>query len=71
LRQGIAENAIAHDGQEIRATASFGIATLDPGIPVEDCLERADKALYAAKSAGRNCSRAWAGETIASPPLAK
>jgi diguanylate cyclase len=71
LRLGIAANAIAHDGQEIRVTASFGIATLDPGIPVEDCLERADKALYAAKAAGRNCSCAWAGETVASPPLAE
>lgn len=69
LRQGIAENAVAHDGHEIRVTASFGIATLDPGISVEDCLERADKALYAAKSAGRNCSRAWAGETVVSPPV--
>jgi diguanylate cyclase (GGDEF)-like protein len=71
LRQGIAENAVVHDGQQIRATASFGIAALDPRIPVEDCLEHADKALYAAKAAGRNCSRAWSEGTITLPPLAE
>ena len=70
LRQGIAENAVSHDGNEIHVTASFGIATLDPAVSVEECLERADKALYAAKSAGRNCSSAWVGETVVSPPLA-
>ena len=60
LRRGIAENTVIHDGREIRVTPSFGIAALDAGVSVEDCLERADKALYAAKSAGRNCARAWA-----------
>jgi diguanylate cyclase (GGDEF)-like protein len=60
LREGIAENTVIHDGREIRVTASFGITMLDAGISVEDCLERADKAMYAAKSAGRNRARAWA-----------
>jgi diguanylate cyclase (GGDEF)-like protein len=59
LRMGIGENAILHEGREIRVTASCGIVALDPGVSVEDCLDRADMALYAAKSAGRNCSRAW------------
>ena len=30
LRQGIAENPVSHDGEEIHVTASFGIATLFP-----------------------------------------
>jgi diguanylate cyclase len=45
--------------QPIHVTASFGLALLDPGVPVETCIDRADKALYAAKAAGRNCVRVW------------
>jgi diguanylate cyclase (GGDEF)-like protein len=71
MRQGLAESPVTQDGQEIRVTASFGIATLDAGISVEECLDRADKALYAAKSAGRNCTRAWVGESVAAPPRAE
>ncbi len=32
---------------------------LDGHLPVEASLDRADKALYAAKAAGRNCVRVW------------
>jgi len=47
------------DGATLQATASFGVAELDPNLPVEAALDRADKALYTAKGAGRNCVRAW------------
>jgi GGDEF domain-containing protein len=47
------------DGTTIQVTASFGVAELDPNLPVEATLDRADKALYAVKGAGRNCTRAW------------
>ena len=47
------------DGSTIKVTASFGIAELDPGQPIEATLVRADKALYAAKKAGRNCVQIW------------
>lgn len=43
----------------IRISASFGLALLDPDIPVEASIDRADKALYAAKAAGRNCVQLW------------
>lgn len=46
-------------GATLQITASFGVAELDPNLPVEAALDRADKALYAAKGAGRNCARAW------------
>jgi len=44
-------------------TASFGVATLMPEVksPVE-LIDRADKALYAAKNGGRNCVRQWRPE---------
>lgn len=71
FRTSIAENPVVDSGYEIRFTASFGVAALDPTVSVEDCLERADKALYAAKSAGRNCSRAWADETLLQSPKAE
>lgn len=47
------------DGSTLRVTGSFGVAELVPDLPVEAVLERADKALYAAKEAGRNCVRNW------------
>lgn len=45
--------------EPIHVSASFGITILDPDISVEKSIDRADKALYAAKSAGRNCVRMW------------
>lgn len=59
LREGIAANSIHYEVQEIRITASFGLTLLDPDVSVEQTIERADRALYAAKSSGRNCSRVW------------
>lgn len=66
MREGLAATALAHEGvRPILATASFGIALLDPDVTVEDSIDRADKAMYAAKNAGRNCVRIW------DPSLAK
>ncbi|MDC8011208.1 GGDEF domain-containing protein [Tahibacter soli] len=38
----------------LRVTMSLGVAELQPGEPLEDCLRRCDQALYRAKDAGRN-----------------
>jgi diguanylate cyclase (GGDEF)-like protein len=60
VRQGIAATPIDYDGKGIiQITASFGLTLLDPDMRVEQSIERADKAMYAAKSAGRNCTRIW------------
>jgi len=60
LREGLAANDIdTGRGTSVRTTASFGVTLLDPDVPAEQIIERADKALYAAKSAGRNCARVW------------
>lgn len=60
LRLGMAK--IAMDGGErgsFQVTVSFGLALLDPDAPVEQSIERADKALYAAKALGRNRAIVW------------
>jgi diguanylate cyclase len=48
-------------------TASFGVALLDPDLPVEQSIDRADKALYAAKAMGRNRTVIWDAAIQASP----
>lgn len=60
VREGIAALPIdLGDRGTVRVTASFGVTLLDPGIPVEASIERVDRAMYAAKAAGRNCVRKW------------
>lgn len=44
---------------DVSITVSFGLTMLDPDVPVEQSIARADEALYAAKAAGRHCSRIW------------
>lgn len=47
-------------GREMfHVTVSFGLTLLDPDVPVERSIDRADKALYAAKEAGRNRCVTW------------
>ncbi len=54
IRQAFAQ--ISHEGlsNDIRLTASFGVATAQDGESYERLFARADEALYAAKSNGRN-----------------
>ncbi len=44
-------------GSELRIRASLGVAVLRPGEGVNQCLDRADLALYAAKESGKNSVR--------------
>jgi diguanylate cyclase (GGDEF)-like protein len=41
-------------GPVLQVTASFGVAALDPALTVEESIDRADKAMYQAKTLGRN-----------------
>lgn len=56
FRAGIAEQRVREgaEGEGLRVTASFGVAPLDAERPVEESLDRADKALYQAKAGGRD-----------------
>jgi diguanylate cyclase (GGDEF)-like protein/PAS domain S-box-containing protein len=50
------ESVVDYGGDRIRATMSAGVATFpDNGKTLDDILQAGDKALYAAKSLGRNC----------------
>lgn len=60
LNTGLAALAIDIGEKEtVHISASFGLALLDPDVPVGTSIDRADKAMYAAKGAGRNCVRVW------------
>jgi diguanylate cyclase (GGDEF)-like protein len=59
LRQGIEAGRILYQDKEIQVTVSSGLTLIDPDLPVEQSVERADRALYMAKQSGRNCTRIW------------
>ncbi|MHB8806266.1 MAG: histidine kinase N-terminal 7TM domain-containing diguanylate cyclase [Anaerolineaceae bacterium] len=57
LRILLEKSAIPFEGQTIKITGSFGVASviLKQAAPFEDLVRRADKAVYEAKDSGRNC----------------
>jgi diguanylate cyclase (GGDEF)-like protein len=54
LRLLVEQPLIVRHGQDISATASFGVAELAEGESADELLRRADAALYRAKAAGKN-----------------
>jgi diguanylate cyclase (GGDEF)-like protein len=54
LREKIARTRIMHDGLKLPVTSSFGVARVESVKHIETAIERADAALYKAKSQGRN-----------------
>ena len=64
LRAGIEASAHVFGQTTLHVTASIGVATFDPtDKEFADILRRADRALYDAKAAGRNCVRSEAART--------
>lgn len=60
LRSSIARLRLTVGTAEISATASFGVCGIDASVhDVDTLLERSDKALYAAKTDGRNRCNVW------------
>jgi diguanylate cyclase len=63
IRQKLHTIAVAYDGPKpIFVTTSFGLSALEPGLSPEESVQHADQAMYAAKTAGRNCTRVWDAE---------
>ncbi|HYP99823.1 MAG TPA: diguanylate cyclase [Polyangiaceae bacterium] len=65
LRQRVAEFAHEHLGSTLKCTASFGISVCDGRSVMpkaRELIDRADRALYRAKRAGRNCVVRWTPE---------
>lgn len=55
VRAHVNGDTIQISGAAVKVTVSIGIAQAGPNETVNSLIERADTALYAAKSAGRNC----------------
>jgi diguanylate cyclase (GGDEF)-like protein len=57
LRAGLADSSVLLNGHRLRVTASIGVAVGEEAPAFEPLVASADRALYRAKSAGRNCVR--------------
>jgi diguanylate cyclase (GGDEF)-like protein len=62
LRIAVSESPVLTDGNIYVMTVSVGVVVVDPTEHINSALARADRALYAAKSGGRN--RVESGEAI-------
>jgi len=67
LREELASLTHEVDGQRFHVTVSFGMAQLDADLAVEETIDRADRALYFAKSGGRNTAAVWDRSMSATP----
>jgi len=80
LRRTLQDVTVPYRKEELPVRASFGVAAVEPGqnATVDEVVDRADEALYAAKGMGRNRVTTWdeitsedaAAETPAAPAAA-
>jgi two-component system cell cycle response regulator len=72
LRANLADMRLAADDRTVMLTCSFGVSEWQPGDTIDLILKRADVALYAAKTGGRNrvvaADAAFWGEHSDEPP---
>lgn len=63
-RAAIERMVVDSAGQELKVTASGGVATVLPNEDVAGAIARADQGLYASKRAGRNCLHLHDGQNL-------
>lgn len=69
LRSAVSDAPVEIKGELMGLTVSVGIALARDGLDHPDeIVDAADRALYDAKDAGRNCVRVWDGRASASEP---
>jgi diguanylate cyclase len=59
IRLHIAECGFRYGDTDIPVTISCGLSSFEPGDSLQSVFQRADRALYQAKSVGRNCCRVY------------
>jgi diguanylate cyclase (GGDEF)-like protein len=55
LRGAIEDSSFTFKGDRWPVTMTFGVATLERPITIDECVRRADEALYQGKAKGKNC----------------
>jgi two-component system, cell cycle response regulator len=68
IRRAVAAQPMSCGNQKIPVTVSIGVATIEPGSPLQEpaqLLKAADMATYAAKHGGRNCVKVFAAKSAA------
>ena len=69
IRMQLEEQVLTHDGDTpVKVTASFGLAPLESAITIEESIDHADQALYAAKKTGRNRVCTWGVDEAVETP---
>ncbi len=63
LRKAVTDHPLSLEESDVQITISLGLAAAEPTDDAASIIGRADKALYASKQAGRNCSYRYNGQT--------
>ncbi len=70
LRSAVESLSFECEDRPLKVTMTFGVMACTPGDSIDDCIRKADEALYRGKAAGRNrCVAYEAGETETPPDL--
>ena len=55
IRKTIAGHVFSYEDITLAVTMTFGVTCYHPGMKIDDCLKKADMAMYQGKEVGRNC----------------